>query len=130
MTTQRLRTRQGGSQSGDEAQAVAELHAQIAQDDASVIIVFCSSAYDLPKLGHALRSTFSAPILACTSSGQIGARGFQLDGFEQGRQRDGVIGRAIARCEGSFVPRDIAPGAVFESNAPIHTNRRKTNRAV
>lgn len=45
------------------------------------ILVFCSSAYDLDMLGEALHETFSCPVIACTSSGQIGADGFERAGL-------------------------------------------------
>lgn len=79
--SQTLRTRHGASQNPDEAAAVAELRAQIHQEDASAVLVFCSPRYDLGKLARALREAFSCPILACTSSGQLGATGFQLGGL-------------------------------------------------
>lgn len=46
------------------------------------VICFCSPQYDLMKLGPSLEEAFpTATIIGCTTSGQIGATGFQPDGM-------------------------------------------------
>ncbi len=61
--------------------AVAELKEQLGTDSEAVI-VFASPKYDLDALGPALSAAFGAHrLIGCTTSGQIGATGFQADGL-------------------------------------------------
>lgn len=72
----RLVVREGESQLTDEALAVKEIHEQVSSPDASLILFFCSSRYDLPRLGAALAQAFSIPVIGCTSAGSIGSAGY------------------------------------------------------
>ncbi|MEO6603678.1 MAG: FIST N-terminal domain-containing protein, partial [Polyangiaceae bacterium] len=76
MSRPRIIVREGRSELTDETAAVAELHAQVGSPDASLVLFFCSPSYDLPKLAAALACTFSAPLVGCTSAGQIGGGGY------------------------------------------------------
>lgn len=62
------------------AQAVAALADEL-DAGASAVLLFCSGDYALDKLGSAIARTFSAPVAACTSAGQVGANGFERGGI-------------------------------------------------
>ena len=65
----------------DVDDAVDELTASLGTDPA-VVFAFVSAQYDLERLGPALDAAFSdACVVACTTAGQIGDRGFQPDGI-------------------------------------------------
>ncbi len=76
-----LSVRQGASLAPDAATAVRELKAAVDQPGMKALILFCSASYDLPALGLALEAAFPCPIVACTSSGQIGLGGYQAGGL-------------------------------------------------
>jgi hypothetical protein len=65
----------------DEARAVAELRAQLAVEGASASLLFCSSQYDLEKLGKEIANAFPTPVAACTTAGQLGTTGYQSGGI-------------------------------------------------
>lgn len=81
MTEKRLSVRQGYTQIADERHAVADLYAQISMPDASLILCFCSPHYDLVALGRAFAETFAAPLVGCTTAGQIGEHGYVQGGI-------------------------------------------------
>lgn len=70
----------GKTSARNPRQAVTELARQLGPQTEAAI-VFCSSGYDLGMLGAALKAGFSCPVIACTSSGQIGAAGFERAGM-------------------------------------------------
>lgn len=65
----------------DAAAAVADFAAQLGTSSPDAILFFCASSYDLTALGDALARTFTAPVVGCTSSGQIGPGGFHRCGL-------------------------------------------------
>jgi hypothetical protein len=65
----------------DEVDAIAELCAELDVHGAAATLLFCSSRYDLEKLGRKIASAFGAPVAACTTSGQLGTNGFQKGGI-------------------------------------------------
>jgi hypothetical protein len=69
------------SESLNPVEAVAEFASQIGDEDVNTIIFFCSPDYDLNVLGRELHNTFSCTCIGCTSSGQIGSKGFQHSGL-------------------------------------------------
>lgn len=69
------RVRQASSNALDPVIAVAELAAELG-DDNDAVLFFCSPKNNLPALGQALASSFSCPLAGCTSAGQFGAGGF------------------------------------------------------
>ena len=77
--------------SRDVATAVHELVTQLGTGDLDVVLVFCDPDYDLEALGPALKAAFPCPMVGCTSSGQIGARGFQASGILAAGLRGGVL---------------------------------------
>ena len=61
------------SSSIDVSAAVAELYAGIEQDNPALVLFFCSSAYDLPRLADEINRRFTnVPVLGCTSAGGVG----------------------------------------------------------
>lgn len=72
----KLNVKNGISFSKDEELAVQELYDQIYQPIAEVVIFFCSSKYDLDKLGSALKTRFSCSLIGCTTAGEINSAGY------------------------------------------------------
>jgi hypothetical protein len=61
----------------DARKAVEELAAQVNGIDPDALIFFCSSKYDLPALGKAIKATFDCPVAGCTTAGEIlGSEGY------------------------------------------------------
>lgn len=83
---------------GDARQAAREFHAGVVQPDMSMVVFFCSSAYDLDALADELNRLFGGvPVIGCTTAGEIGAAGYR------GHSLSGVsfsvgAGAAIAGC--------------------------------
>ena len=87
-----IQVRQGHSHAQDEVQAVRELAEQIGREQEQIVLFFCSSNYDMPKLGRALKAGFPGLVIGCSSSGQIGPGGYMKGGisaasFQGGRLR-------------------------------------------
>jgi len=80
----RLEVKQGFSQAEDTAQAASEFIAQVDQPEAAVVVFFASSNFDLKVLEKELRGKFSAPVIGCTTAGEITPVGYcqgTLTGF-------------------------------------------------
>lgn len=59
-------------------QAVAELHAGLAQDDIAVVVFFCSSSYDRDALAAEMNRQFpGVQVVGCTTAGEIGPLGYR-----------------------------------------------------
>ena len=72
----------GHTQACEVDLAVRELHAQISQPDAALVVVFCSTAYPRPVLAEALQHHFGdVPMIGCTTAGELGASGYQTGGI-------------------------------------------------
>lgn len=80
-TPTELFARSAHSAERDPARAVGALSEQLVAGDANAVLLFCSAGYDLERLGSSIAQTFRAPVLACTSAGQIGPRGFERGGI-------------------------------------------------
>ena len=65
------------------APALQDLREQLAVADRvpAAVLFFCSPKYDRDELGRALASSFPCAVSGCTTSGQIGPRGFQPTGI-------------------------------------------------
>lgn len=81
MNPSRLLTQSAHTRQEDEALAVAELAEKLHASQASGVLLFCSSTYDLQKLGAAISRTFSAPVVGCTTAGQLGPHGLGSRGI-------------------------------------------------
>jgi hypothetical protein len=104
----RLRTRHGASLSPDPACAVQEIRQAIDQPGLAAVILFCSPAYDLERLGRELREAFPCPVIACTSAGQIGLNGYQ---------RGGITAASLASDELEAHPYLISPLSACREHA-------------
>lgn len=88
--------RRGYSLSADPVQAVRELHAAIHQPDAALVVFFCSTAYDLDRLGAEIATRFAGvQVIGCTTAGEITPLGYQ-DGSLTGFSIAGPGSRAAA----------------------------------
>ncbi len=80
----RLKVKRGFSQAKDAAQAASEFIEQVEQPDTAVVVFFTSSNFDLKALEKGLKGKFSAPVLGCTTAGEITPVGYcqgTLTGF-------------------------------------------------
>lgn len=69
--------RTGHSRALDARIAVREFHTAVAQEDASLIVFFCSSEYDLDALADEMNRMFpGVPAVGCTTAGEIGPAGY------------------------------------------------------
>ena len=60
----------------DPREAVAELHAGVAQPDAALVLFFCSAAYDREELATEMARRFAGvEVVGCTTAGEIGPAG-------------------------------------------------------
>ncbi|MBV8092357.1 MAG: FIST C-terminal domain-containing protein [Acetobacteraceae bacterium] len=77
--------RRGFSQSHNPAEAVRELHAQIAQPDPGLVVFFCSANYNLDSLATEIARHFPREhTIGCTTAGEITPIGYldhSLTGF-------------------------------------------------
>ncbi|HCM28889.1 MAG: FIST domain containing protein [Treponema sp. GWB1_62_6] len=70
--------RRGQSTATDSRSAARELHGSIAQENAELILFFCSSEYDLDALADEMNRLFAGvPVVGCTSAGEIGPSGYR-----------------------------------------------------
>ena len=90
----------GVSFAKDEEQAVQELYDQIYQPDAEVVIFFCSSKYDLDRLGNALKTRFPCSLMGCTTAGEITSAGYH---------EGSLVGVSLASKALKVHPRPIFP---------------------
>ena len=75
--------------------AAEELYRGLEQPDLSLVLFFCSSAYDREALAGELRARFGrAPIVGCTTAGEIGPLGCR-DGSLTGVSFAPSAGRAV-----------------------------------
>lgn len=74
--------RTGHSLASDPREAVDALHRAIAQPGMSLVMVFCSSRFDLDALAAALNERFAGiPVIGCTTAGEIGPAGCRDGGL-------------------------------------------------
>jgi hypothetical protein len=72
--------RTGQSSARDSAAAVRELHDQLFQPSAGLVIFFCASRYDLKVIAREMDRAFAGvQVVGCTTAGEIGPLGY-LDG--------------------------------------------------
>ncbi len=96
----RLSVKIGQTSSRNEQQAVREFFSQVCPEDMDVVIFFCSSMYDLAKLGTELKRKFSCPLIGCTTSGEISPKGYQ---------EGGIVGAGLASSELKLHTRLMSP---------------------
>jgi len=96
----RLNVLHGFSTNLDVNEAVRELAAQIWQPQNAIYLVFFTDEYDWQQLGRALQENLPAPVIGCTSAGQLSPVGFQ---------RGGLSGASLASDELIAIPYCIHP---------------------
>jgi hypothetical protein len=92
--------RTGATVLSDEKEAVAELFGKIGRPDMHSVLFFCSSRYDLDKLGPELKRRFPCPLIGCTTAGEISSAGYQ---------GGGIVGASFASPELRLHSRVIHP---------------------
>ena len=60
----------------DPHAAISELREKLNCPNMAGVVFFCSVDYDLEALGQELKSTFSCPVVGCTTAGEIGPNGY------------------------------------------------------
>ena len=75
----------GQSSACDPAEAVRELHEQLSQPSAELVVFFCSTDYDLDIIAQEVNRCFAGvAVVGCTTAGEIGPLGYldrSLSGF-------------------------------------------------
>ena len=89
----------------DEVDAVAALAQDLLLDETSGVIFFCSSRYNLERLAHEISTTFSCPVVGCTTSGEI------ADSYHEG----GIVGVSFSAQDFLLTPYLISNLSHFES---------------
>jgi len=105
--------RRGGTAAIDPGVAAQDLWQQLSQSDLGFAAFFCSSQYDLPRLGHELHRRFKdCTLVGCTSAGEIG---------EQGYSHNGMVGFSFSRSDCTTVSACITGISAFDSQRGIET---------
>ncbi len=119
-----LSVRRASTAETDPRRAMQAIATGLAADDADAVIFFCSPDYPLDVLGPEIESAFRGPVIGCTSSGQIDARGYRSGGISAVALSGGAV-----RCE-AFT---IAPLSDYQREAgrigEIVCARREAGRA-
>lgn len=102
-----LNVKKGVSVATDPVVAVNELFHAIFQDEATLVIFFASSKYDLPGLEKALRGKFNCPVIGCTTAGEITSSAGYIDG--------GIVGLSIFSTQLIAHPKLITELAKFDT---------------
>lgn len=76
-----MKVKIGSTLAADEKKAVQELGDALYQLPLEGGIFFCSSRYDLDRLGAELKNRFSCPLVGCTTAGEISPLGYQEGGI-------------------------------------------------
>jgi hypothetical protein len=79
--TERLKIKLGETSCPNEKEAVQELFSKVYQPDMEAVIFFCSSMYNLDKLGIELKKKFFCSLIGCTTAGEISPKGYQKGGI-------------------------------------------------
>jgi hypothetical protein len=79
--TERLKIKLGETSCRNEEEAVQELFSKVYQPDMEAVIFFCSSMYNLYKLGIELKKKFFCSLIGCTTAGEISSKGYQKGGI-------------------------------------------------
>jgi hypothetical protein len=78
---ERLKIKLGETTCRNEEEAVQELFSKVYQPDMEAVIFFCSSMYNLDKLGIELKKNFFCSLIGCTTAGEISSKGYQKGGI-------------------------------------------------
>ncbi|MEN6466927.1 MAG: FIST N-terminal domain-containing protein [Syntrophaceae bacterium] len=104
MDNDRFMVRIGRSLSTDEKLAVREFREMVDHPGLDAVIFFCSSKYNLEKLGRELAANFDCPLIGCTTAGEISSFGYQ---------EGGIVGAGISSGELRIHRHVISPLSKF-----------------
>ena len=97
----------------DAVGAVREFRAAVAQDDMALVVFFCSSSYDLDRLGAEMERAFAGvEVIGCTTAGEIGPAGY-VAGSLCGMSFATRQFTAVCGCIEPLRQFDIAAGQAF-----------------
>ncbi|MBN2124020.1 MAG: FIST C-terminal domain-containing protein, partial [Deltaproteobacteria bacterium] len=117
-----LSVRTGRSLSRDEKEAVSEFHRAVEQPDCDAVVFFCSSRYNLERLGMELARHFHCPLMGCTTAGEISHYGYQ-DG--------GIVGASLSSKHLRIHRRVISPLSRFSlQEAAVVASNVRTNLSI
>ena len=80
-TDSRFKVKTGATVRRDEREAVKDIFEQVYQPGFDAVLFFCSSCYDLARLGTELKSMFPCLLIGCTTAGEISSKGYQKGGI-------------------------------------------------
>ena len=80
-TATTLESHIGWSDEGRAGDALGSIFDGVGTTDADLGVVFLSSRFDLDDAATAIRKTFSCPVLACTTAGELSRRGYHQGGL-------------------------------------------------
>jgi hypothetical protein len=106
-----LKTKVGKSIAGNEEQAVKELYQQISQPHMDGVVFFCSSKFDLDRLGECLHDAFTCPVIGCTTAGEITS-----EGYHEGTLAGASLGGDMDAQALKMHPRLISPLTSFSAS--------------
>ena len=113
----------------DAVDAVREFHAAVAQDDMVLVVFFCSSSYDLDRLGAEMKRAFSGiEVIGCTTAGEIGPAGY-VAGSLSGMSFAASRFTAVCGCIERLRQFDIAAGQAFGKDLLQRMGQRGTGAA-
>lgn len=107
------------TQEQDEHLAASDIAEQLQTTEEHTVFVFCSSRYDLARLGDALEHALPGEVLGCTSAGLLGPRGFQ---------RGGITAVSLAKSKFKVDTYLIKP--LSDCSSSVATLKRELNRSV
>lgn len=112
--------RHGSTSAADEAHAAEEIHEQLHQDDAAGYVLFCSSQYDLDRLGPELADRFGPHAIGCSTLGEIGPEGYASRS---------IVGFSLAEAYGlhSIFELSLDPQMLAQDVASVTASVRATS---
>jgi len=117
--------RRAVTEAADISQAVAELHAGLSQDNASLVLLFVSPRLALDPLASELARRFAGtPVVGCTTAGEITPRGYA---------RGSITGVSFAAPDFHTVARripDVRQFSVADGRSLVRDCLRELNRGT
>ena len=117
----KLQVKIGSSTAETEEQAVRDLQEQIEQPEMKLVFFFCSSRFQLDRLGELVKEAFPCTVLGCTTAGEISPRGYQQGGLSG----VSLSGNGLcAHCRVLSPLSALSPAHVKEVAASVRTEHR------
>ena len=113
---QQAGVRRAHSLARDAVEAVREFHAAVVQPDMALVVFFCSSDYDLDRLGEEMKRAFAeVDVIGCTTAGEIGAAGY-VEKSLCGASFSSAQFTAVCGCIEQLQQFEIPAGQYFAKN--------------